>query len=148
MFLYAEVLGMAGAYYESKQIPITFPIFIAITALSRLAILQKEQESIELYEAMLAIASYVLECAARNFRNPRSGRSNPAAGQPGGPEAIQTSNPQSASPSPCPSSKLALASLQLRVSAFASECGRGEGTPSQRLRASSLSHGERVRVKG
>ena len=31
-------------------------------------------------------------------------------------------------PSPCPSPKLALASLQLKVSAFASECGWGEGT--------------------
>ena len=66
MFLYAEVLGMAAAYYESKQIPITFPVFIAITALSRLAILQKEQEPINLlYEAgailMLAIAAYILE---------------------------------------------------------------------------------------
>ncbi len=66
MFLYAEVLGMAAAYYESKQIPITFPVFIAITALSRLAILQKEQEPVNLlYEAgailMLAIAAYILE---------------------------------------------------------------------------------------
>jgi protein PsiE len=66
MLLYAEVLGMAAAYYESRQIPITFPVFIAITALSRLAILQKEQEPVNLlYEAaailMLAIAAYILE---------------------------------------------------------------------------------------
>ena len=84
MFLYTEVLAMAGTYYESKRIPITFPIFIAITALSRLAILQKEQEPIDLlYEAgailMLAIASYVLELRGSKFsqspapaaRNPR-----------------------------------------------------------------------------
>src|SRR5579864_1648003 len=48
MFLYVEVLGMVGAYYDSKQIPITLPIFIAITALARLAILQKEQEPLNL----------------------------------------------------------------------------------------------------
>ena len=72
MFLYAEVLGMAAAYYESKQIPITFPVFIAITALSRLAILQKEQEPVNLlYEAgailMLAIAAYILERRSSKF---------------------------------------------------------------------------------
>ncbi len=44
MFLYVEVLGMIGAYSNSKQIPITLPIFIAITALARTAILQKEQD--------------------------------------------------------------------------------------------------------
>ena len=27
MFLYVEVLGMVGAYYNSKQIPISFPDF-------------------------------------------------------------------------------------------------------------------------
>ena len=65
MFLYVEVLGMVGAYYESKQIPITLPIFIAITALARIAILQKEQEPLNLvYEAsailILALASVVV----------------------------------------------------------------------------------------
>ena len=37
MFLYVEVLGMVGIYLDSKQIPITLPIFIAITALARMA---------------------------------------------------------------------------------------------------------------
>ena len=40
MFIYVEVLGMVGAYYDSKRIPITLPMFIAITALARLVILQ------------------------------------------------------------------------------------------------------------
>ena len=40
MFIYAEVLGMLAAYYGSHRIPITIPLFIAITALSRLLILQ------------------------------------------------------------------------------------------------------------
>jgi protein PsiE len=65
MFLYVEVLGMVGAYYESKKIPISLPIFIAITALARLLILQKEQDPLNLiYEAsailILAIASVVV----------------------------------------------------------------------------------------
>jgi protein PsiE len=65
MFLYVEVLGMVGAYYESKQIPITLPIFIAITAIARITILQKEQEPHNLiYEAsailILALASVVV----------------------------------------------------------------------------------------
>lgn len=94
MFLYTEVLAMAATYYESKRIPITFPIFIAITALSRLAILQKEQEPIDLlYEAgailMLAIASYVLELRGSKF--PLSlgpgGKKN-ATGQTGGPDSV------------------------------------------------------------
>src|ERR1700731_4831911 len=52
MFLYVEGLAMVGMYYDSKQIPITLPIFIAITALARLSILQKDQEPLNLvYEA-------------------------------------------------------------------------------------------------
>jgi protein PsiE len=66
MFLYVEVLGMVGAYYDSKKIPISLPIFIAITALARLLILQKEQDPLNLiYEAsailILAIASVVVK---------------------------------------------------------------------------------------
>src|SRR5271166_784844 len=65
MFLYVEVLGMVGAYYDSKKIPISLPIFIAITALARLLILQKEQDATHLIiEAsailILAIASVVV----------------------------------------------------------------------------------------
>ena len=74
MFLYVEVLAMVGAYYDSKQIPITLPIFIAITALARLSILQKGQEPLNLiYEAgailILAIASVVV-----NYRPVRAAR--------------------------------------------------------------------------
>ncbi|MBT3070214.1 phosphate-starvation-inducible PsiE family protein [Rhodomicrobium sp. Az07] len=65
MFLYVEVLGMVAAYITSQQIPITLPIFIAITAIARVAILQKEQEPIMIvYESgailMLAIAAAVV----------------------------------------------------------------------------------------
>ena len=60
MFIYAEVLGMLGAFYSSRRIPITIPLFIAMTALSRLIILQGKEgdPSILLYEsgAILLIA--------------------------------------------------------------------------------------------
>jgi protein PsiE len=53
MFIYAEVLGMLGAFYTSHRIPITIPLFIAMTALSRLIILQGKDgdPSILLYES-------------------------------------------------------------------------------------------------
>jgi len=53
MFIYAEVLGMLAAFYSSHRIPITIPLFIAMTALSRLIILQGKDgyPSILLYES-------------------------------------------------------------------------------------------------
>ena len=67
MFIYVEVIAMMGAYYESKRIPITLPLFIAITALARLVILQgKDQPPMNLlFESgailILALASVVLK---------------------------------------------------------------------------------------
>ena len=40
LFIYTEVLGMVGVFYKSNKIPITLPLFIAITALSRMIILR------------------------------------------------------------------------------------------------------------
>lgn len=58
MFLYVEVLAMVGAYYESKQVPITLPIFIAITALARATIFQKDQEPLNIiYQASAILSS-------------------------------------------------------------------------------------------
>ena len=37
------MLGMLGAFYSSNRIPITIPLFIAMTALRRLIILQGEE---------------------------------------------------------------------------------------------------------
>ena len=53
MFIYAEVLGMLAVFYDSHRIPITIPLFIAMTALSRLIILQGKEgdPSILLYES-------------------------------------------------------------------------------------------------
>jgi protein PsiE len=66
MFIYAEVLGMVAGFYQSRKIPITIPIFIAITALCRLIILQgKGISTIDLiYESaavlLLALAALVI----------------------------------------------------------------------------------------
>jgi protein PsiE len=66
MFIYAEVLGMLAAFYSSSKIPITIPLFIAMTALSRLIILQGKEgdPSILLYESgailLIAIACWII----------------------------------------------------------------------------------------
>ena len=66
LFIYTEVLGMIGIFFVSNRIPITLPIFIAMTAISRLIILQgKEMDmSYLLFEAgailILAIAVLVV----------------------------------------------------------------------------------------
>ena len=53
MFIYAEVLGMLGAFYVRQRNLIILPLFIAMTALSRLIVLQgKDSDPINLlYEA-------------------------------------------------------------------------------------------------
>ena len=74
LFLYTEVLGMVGAFYKSKKIPITLPLFIAMTALARLIILQgKEMEAITLLYEAGAILILALACLAIRFR-PTSGQ--------------------------------------------------------------------------
>ncbi|NCV11929.1 MAG: phosphate starvation-inducible protein PhoH [Rhodobacteraceae bacterium] len=66
LFIYAEVLGMVAAFYKYRKIPITVPIFIAITALCRLIILQgKGINTIDLlYESgavlLLAISALII----------------------------------------------------------------------------------------
>lgn len=66
MFIYAEVLGMVAGFYKSRKIPMTIPIFIAITALCRLIILQgKGISTIDLiYESgavlLLALSALVI----------------------------------------------------------------------------------------
>ena len=64
LFIYTEVLGMIGIFFVSNRIPITLPIFIAMTAIARLIILQgKEMDmSFLLFEAgaILILAISVL----------------------------------------------------------------------------------------
>ena len=67
MFIYAEVLGMVAAFYQYRKIPINLSIFIAITALCRLMILQgKGISTIDLiYEGcavlLLAVSTLVIQ---------------------------------------------------------------------------------------
>jgi len=66
LFIFAEVVAMIGAFYNTERIPVTLPIIIAITALCRLIVLHsKEMESMDLLgEAgailILAGAAYVM----------------------------------------------------------------------------------------
>ena len=69
LFIYTEVLGMIGVFYTSNRIPITLPLFIAMTAISRLIILQGKgmDASTLLYEAG-AILIIALACLAVRYR--------------------------------------------------------------------------------
>ena len=42
LFIYAEIIGMVGAFYISNRIPVTLPI-IAMTALCRLIVLHSKE---------------------------------------------------------------------------------------------------------
>lgn len=71
LFIYSEILLMVGVFYSSREIPLAYPIFIAITALARLIILQGKEMDPQniLYEAIaiavLAIAVWILGSAKR-----------------------------------------------------------------------------------
>ena len=66
LFIYVEVIGLVRVYYVSNRVRMTYPLFIAITALSRLIILQGKDSNPELllYEAgaivLVAIAVIIL----------------------------------------------------------------------------------------
>ena len=66
LFIYAEILGMVGAFYNDHRIPVTLPIIIAITALTRMIILTtKGTEPVNIiYESVgilvLAVAAFIL----------------------------------------------------------------------------------------
>lgn len=66
LFIYAEVVGMVGAFYASHRIPVTIPIIIAITALCRLVVLHsKDMAALQLLAetgaiAVLAVSAYLM----------------------------------------------------------------------------------------
>ena len=66
LFIYAEVLGMVATFYANNRIPVTLPLIIAMTALTRMIILQsKDLNAINIiYEGtgilILAIAAYIM----------------------------------------------------------------------------------------
>ena len=76
LFIYLEVLGMAYAYYSTHSVPVTLPVLIAITGITRLILLSKDSEPTKLmYEAgavlLLAIAYGVLSWSVNKFKGAR-----------------------------------------------------------------------------
>ena len=69
LFIFLEVIGMIKEYYVTNRIAISHPIFIAITALARLIILQRKDFDpvILIYEsgAILILALAILALRAR-----------------------------------------------------------------------------------
>jgi len=69
LFIYLEVFGMAVTYYRAQTLPVTLPVLIAITGITRLIILQGKDfdPSILLFEAgaifLLAVSFAVLTWA-------------------------------------------------------------------------------------
>lgn len=70
MFLYTEVIGMVAVFYTSRSIVVIYPIFIAITALARLIVLQgKDMDPLNIVfeaAAILVLAIAVLILGRRN----------------------------------------------------------------------------------
>ena len=66
LFIYAEVLGMVATFYANNRIPVTLPLIIAMTALTRMIIQEsKDLNAINIiYEAtgilILAISAYIM----------------------------------------------------------------------------------------
>jgi protein PsiE len=56
MFLYLEVLAMIGHYFKSGQLPVRFPLYIAMVALARYMILDLKDMT---EWRMLAVASAI-----------------------------------------------------------------------------------------
>ncbi len=77
LFIYVEVMGMIRVYLANAEIRITYPLVIAITAISRLIILQKKDldPSILIYESLailiIAMAIIVLRLRYLNVLKPK-----------------------------------------------------------------------------
>lgn len=79
LFLYTEVISMVGIFYRSHAIPVLYPIFIAITALARLVVLQSKDMAPEtiLFEAsailILGLAAIALRFTLKDLSMPGHG---------------------------------------------------------------------------
>lgn len=62
LFLYLEILAMVGVYFQSGQLPVRFPIYIAIVALSRYLVL--DMKSLDVWKMTGVTASILLLAAA------------------------------------------------------------------------------------
>ncbi|MFL2676270.1 MAG: phosphate-starvation-inducible PsiE family protein [Alphaproteobacteria bacterium] len=77
LFIYVEVMGMIRVYLLNEEIRITYPLIIAITAISRLIILQKKDldPSILIYESVailiIALSIIVLRLRYLNKLKPK-----------------------------------------------------------------------------
>ena len=64
LFIYVEVISMVAVFLNSRQVPVIYPIFIAITALSRLIILQgKDMDPLNIYYEAVSIFLLALSVA-------------------------------------------------------------------------------------
>ena len=77
LFLYLEVLAMVTIYFETGQLPVRFPLYIAIIALARYLILDlKEMNNWRILfvaAAILVIAAAVLVIRFGHFKFPYEG---------------------------------------------------------------------------
>jgi protein PsiE len=58
LFLYLEILAMVGVYFRSGQLPVRFPIYIAIVALARYLVL--DMKSLDVWRMLGVTASMLL----------------------------------------------------------------------------------------
>ena len=78
LFIYIEIIGMIKEYWISKMIRMSYPLFIAMTALARMIIMQRKDvdPSAYVYESVailiLAIAIVVLRVRHMEILNRRS----------------------------------------------------------------------------
>ena len=78
LFIYIEIIGMIKEYWVSKMIRMSYPLFIAMTALARMIIMQRKDvdPSAYVYESVailiLAIAIVVLRIRHMEILNRRS----------------------------------------------------------------------------
>ncbi len=62
LFLYLEILAMVGVYFQSGQLPVRFPIYIAIVALARYLVL--DLKSLDVWRMLGVAASMLLLAVA------------------------------------------------------------------------------------
>ena len=62
LFLYLEILAMVGVYFRSGQLPVRFPIYIAIVALARYLVL--DMKSLDVWRMVGVTASMLLLACA------------------------------------------------------------------------------------
>jgi len=70
LFIYVEVLGMIKEYWVAKVIRMSYPLFIAMTALARLIILQrKDIEPVTLIYESVAILIIAISIVVLRIRH-------------------------------------------------------------------------------